>query len=80
MNEKYMQTARLGEGVIYVAADSSEVIGDRQYHAAIIIKQMTETQVDLLVIFADGTQAHRAAVEFDEMAQRPRSWANRPKT
>ncbi len=80
MNEKYLQTARLGEGVIYVAAGPSEVRGDREFHAGIIIKQSTETNVDLKVTFADGSEAIVRGVEFDDMAQRPGSWANRPKT
>ncbi len=80
MNDKYLQTARLGEGVIYVLPQALSTISDRRFHAAIIIKQSTETNVDLKVMFADGTETVARGVEFDSMAERPGSWANRPKT
>ncbi len=80
MNEKYLQTARLGEGVIYALPSLSEAMSDRLYHAALIIKQTTETNVDLRVFYANGDTAVVRSVEFDPMAQRPGSWSNRPKT
>ncbi len=80
MNDKYIQTARLGEGVIYVLPHNTEDIGARRFHAGIIIKQTTETNVDLWVFYADGVNAVVRSVEFDPMAERPGSWANRPKT
>jgi len=80
MNDKYLQTARLGEGVIYVLPQAMATIADRRFHAAIIIKQTTETNVDLKVTFADGSESIVRGVEFDSMAERPGSWANRPKT
>ena len=76
MNEKYLQTARLGEGVIYVGA----VRNERKYHAAVIIKQHNETCVDLMVFFADGTQERVTSVTYDVMAERECSWAARPRT
>ncbi len=80
MNEKYLQTARLGEGVIYVLPELSPDLSGRRFHAAIIIKQTTETNVDLHVFYADGDRNIIRSVEFDPMAERPGSWSNRPKT
>ncbi len=80
MNDKYLQTARLGEGVIYVLPQTMATISDRRFHAATIIKQSTATNVDLKVTFADGSESILRGVEFDDMAERPGSWANRPKT
>lgn len=77
-NLKYLQTARLGEGVIYVLP--SGMVNDRKHHAAIIVKQHDETTVDLLVLLADGTQKLVMSVTHDTMAERPGSWAHRPKT
>ncbi len=79
MNEKYLQTARLGEGVIYVLPELSPDLSGRRFHAALIIKQTTETNVDLFVFYADGHSGTVRSVDFDAMAERPGSWSNRPK-
>ena len=77
-NEKYLQTHRLGEGVIYTD-DPTIVCNGRTHHAAVIIKQHTETVVDLLVIFADGRQTLKTSVAYDSMAVQPHTWAARPR-
>ncbi len=80
VNNKYLRTARLGENVIYVLPQAMETISDRREHAGRIIKQLTETVVNLRVTFADGSESIICGVEFDPMAERPGSWANVPKT
>ena len=77
-NEKYLQTYRLGEGVIYTE-DTAIVRNGRTHHAALIIKQHTETVVDLLVFFADGGQEIKTSVAYDMIADRPYTWAARPR-
>ncbi len=70
--EKYLRTARLGEGVIFTVDSST-------WCAAIIIAQHTQTKVDVMVIDPLGSMRVETNVEFDLMAEKPRSWANRPK-
>jgi lipid-binding SYLF domain-containing protein len=70
---KYLMTARLGEGVIYTRTHDV-------WNAAVIIKQHSPTVVDLFIILNDGTTMVELAVEFDTMAEKPRTWANRVKT
>ena len=77
-NEKYLQTHRLGEGVIYTD-DPATARNGRHHHAAVIIKQHSETVVDLLVIFADGRQEIKTSVAYDMKADHPYTRAARPR-
>lgn len=81
MNNKYIATARLGEGVAYVLPEAMADVAGRRVHAGWIIKQSTETNVDLWVRLADGTELGLVTnVEMDPMEARPGSWAPHPKT
>lgn len=75
MNEKYLATHRLGEGVIYISNNGAE-----RYHAAIITKQHSQTVVDLFIIYKDGRTEVRTSVPMDSMANKEFHWAARPKT
>lgn len=67
--EKYLATARLGEGVTYT-------IGPEKWTGASIVAQHSDTVVDLFVMdkFAQTTY-FKLGVQFDLMAEKPNTWS-----
>ena len=71
--EKYLATARLTDGVIYV----SEV---ESWHAAFIIRQRTETVVDLFVVDPFGQTSLKLNVALGQSLDDVGRWVPKPKT
>lgn len=66
--EKYIATQALGEGVIFVDANS-------RFRAATVIRCHSETLVDLKLV-EDGSV--HTSVEYSSMLDAPYRWGRRP--